>query len=150
MKKPIKLNKEIVNLLNPRLDDEFTAFAFYRDASNYLNNIGFFEAGKYFAKESEDELLHAKGIEQFLVNWNIQPELPSIPAQNNQFSGLVDIIEKSYEIEYALYESYEETSSKVFKLGDLCVFDFLKTYRSIQTKSVAEYSDMLNMLDGID
>jgi ferritin len=38
----------------------------------------------------------------------------------------------------------------IFKTGDLCVFDFLQFYRKTQTESVAQYSDMLNILDGVD
>ena len=48
MKKPVKLSSEIVNLLLPRLKDEFTAAYFYRAASNWCNNVGFFKAGTFF------------------------------------------------------------------------------------------------------
>jgi len=51
-------------------------------------------------------------------------------------------------MEYKLYEAYEETSMRIFKIGDLCVFDFLQSYRVGQKESVAEYSDKLNMLEG--
>jgi ferritin len=150
MKKPVKLSSEIVNLLLPRLKDEFTAAYFYRAASNWCNNVGFFKAGAFLAKESEDEFGHAKGIEDFLVNWNVTPELPTIAKPTLTFSNLSDVISQAYELEYALYEAYEETSMKIFKTGDLCVFDFLQKYRSIQTASVAEYSDKINVLEGIN
>jgi len=147
--KPTKLSPEVVNLLLPRLKDEFNAFYFYRSATNWCQNAGFFKAAKFFAKESEDELTHAKKIEDYLVDWNVIPALPVI-AQPIVFSGLYDIITKAYGIEYELYEAYEDTSSKIFKTGDLCVFDFLQFYRQTQKESVAEYSDKLNLLEGTE
>ena len=33
---------------------------------------------------------------------------------------------------------------------DICTFDFLQPLRAIQTKSVAEYSDKLNLLEGVE
>lgn len=150
MKKPVKLNSSIVSILEKRLSDEFTASFFYRDAANYLQGIGFSLAAKYFQRESMDELQHAARIEKFLVDWNVHPSLPEINAQENKFTDLEDVIERAYQLEYALYEAYEEDSVKIFKTGDMCVFDFLQHYRSIQTKSVAEFSDMLNILDGCD
>jgi len=150
MKKPVKLSDEVVNLLLPRLSDEFKAYYFYRSASNWCKNVGFFIAAEYFAKESNDELEHAKGIENFLVDWNISPKLPTIDAPEINFGGLAEIIDAAYKLEYDLYEEYEDTSAKIFKTGDLCVFDFLQKYRSIQQVSVAEYSDMINMLEGVD
>lgn len=150
MKKPEKLSNDVVNLLLERLADEFTAFYFYRAASNWCKNVGFFKAATFFANESDSEMKHAKGIEDYLVDWNIIPALAPIAKPPVEFKGLSDVISKSYEIEYDLYEEYEDTSMKIFKIGDLCVFDFLQEYRKIQKDSVAEYSDMINILDGID
>lgn len=150
MIKPEKLSLEIVNLLLPRLKDEYNAFYFYRSATNYCKNVGHFTASKFFKAESDDELLHAKGIEDLLVDFNITPNLPSIEKPPLQFKNLLDVIEQAYKIEYDLYEAYEETSIKVFKTGDLCVFDFLQTYRTIQKQSIAEYSDKLNVLEGVE
>lgn len=150
MKKPVKLPKEIVDLLLPRLADEYTAFYMYRAASNWCQNVGFMKAASYFKAESDDELVHARGIEDFLTQWNVIPELSKVDKPELEFGGLVEIIEKAYQIELDLYEAYEETSIKIFKEGDICAFDFLQKYRDIQTKSVAEYSDMINILEGCD
>jgi ferritin len=146
---PNKLDKDVVDLLLPRLKDEYNAFYFYRAASNWCQGVGYFKAAEFFAKESEDELGHAKKIEQYLVDWNVDPELPTVERPQIMFSGLMEVIESAYEIEYALYEDYEGTSKEMFK-KDLCVFDFLQEFRMLQKQSVAEYSDKLNMLEGVD
>lgn len=150
MKKPIKLSKDIVDMLLPRLQDEYNAFYLYRAASNWCQNVGFVKAAAYFKAESDDELTHARGIEDFLTLWNVIPELPNVDKPELEFNGLVNVIEKAYQIELDLYEAYEDTSAKILKTGDVCVFDFLKTYRDIQVKSVGEYSDMINVLEGCD
>lgn len=148
MKKPIQLSDEVVNLLLPRLEDEFKAFYFYRAASNWCENVGYKKAAKFFADESNTELQHAKGIEDFLVGWNVTPDLSTIAKPKTEFKTLVEVIEKAYDIEYELYEEYEATSVKAFKTGDISAFDMLQKYRTIQTDSVAEYSDMINLLEG--
>lgn len=151
MIKTEKLSKEVVNLLMPRLSDEFVAFYHYRAASNWCRNVGFEKAADFFAKESEEELEHAQGIERFIVDWNITPDLPKIEKPKTiEFTGLDQIIDLSYELEYNLYEAYEVTSVNIFKTGDICVFDFLQKYRTIQKESVIAYSDMINMLKGVN
>lgn len=146
--KPEKLSKEVVDLLLPRLKDEYTAFYFYNAAANYCKNVGYFKAAEFFSKESKDELEHAKGLENYIIDWNVTPILPVIEKPQVNFSGLYEILEKAYKLEYDLYEAYEETSEKLFKM-DLCVFDFLQKYRIKQNESVAEYSDKLNILEGV-
>lgn len=147
--KPHSLDKGVVDLLAPRHLDEMDAFYFYRAASNWCQGVGYFKAAEFFAAESQDELEHAGKIEKYLVDWNITVPLPSVPKPQVDFSGLLEILEEAYKIEYDLYEAYEETSKKLFNM-DLCTFDFLQQFRLIQTKSVAEYSDKLNLLEDVD
>ena len=147
--KPHSLDKGVVDLLAPRHLDEMDAFYFYRAASNWCQGVGYFKAAEFFAAESADELVHAGNIEKYLVDWNIIVPLPSIPKPQIEFSSLVEVIEEAYKIEYDLYEKYEETSMKIFDAKDVCTFDFLQQFRAIQTKSVAEYSDKLNLLEGV-
>jgi ferritin len=147
--KPHSLDKGVVDLLAPRHLDEMDAFYFYRAASNWCQGVGYFKAAEFFAAESQDELEHAAKIEKYLVDWNITVPLPTVPRPQVEFSGLLEVLEEAYKIEYDLYEAYEETSKKLFNM-DLCTFDFLQQFRLIQTKSVAEYSDKLNLLEDID
>lgn len=147
--KPHSLDKGVVDLLAPRHLDEMDAFYFYRAASNWCQGVGYFKAAEFFAAESQDELEHAAKIEKYLVDWNITVPLPTVPRPQVEFSGLLEVLEEAYKIEYDLYEAYEETSKKLFNM-DLCTFDFLQQFRLIQTKSVAEYSDKLNLLEDVD
>lgn len=150
MIKPVQLPKEVVNALTPRIGDEHKAFYFYKAASNWCNEKGYFKAAKFFAEESADELTHSEKLEKFIRDWNVIPELEAIEKPVLEFDGLVDIIEQAYQMEYDLYEAYEDTSKEVFKIGDLCAFDLLQEFRTIQKDSVAQYSDFLNQLELID
>jgi len=145
---PAQLPPDLVAILTPRLADEYKAFYYYRNASNWCANVGFELAAKYFAKESEDELGHAKRIEDFLVGWNVQPALP-VGGSSQQFTALTEIIDGAYTIERELYIAYNNASTKALATSP-AVFNFLAQFTEIQTASVAEYSDMLNKLKGVD
>lgn len=147
---PKKLSLDVVKLLLERLKDEYTAFYTYRAASNYLKNKGLNLASAYFAKESEDELTHAKKLEDFIVDWNVDVELPMIEKPQCEFKNLMEILETAYGLEYDLYNAYIETSAKIFDMGELQVYDFLNFFRDVQNTSVIEYSDMFNILEGVN
>jgi ferritin len=146
MSTPIKTPKTLadtsVKILTDRLGDEYTAHYFYRNATNWCAGIGYVKAAAFFAQEAENELEHAKGLQKYLVDWNVMPLLPTIKP-NVTFSDLIDIINKAYALEYALFESYNRDSKQLFNT-DLTTFDFLTSYRTGQTESVIEYSDLLN------
>lgn len=146
--KPYSLPLEIANLLSIKINDEYSAHYFYRQAANYCENVGYLKAAEYFKGESNEELEHAEGLQKYLTDWNVQPMLAPIQSPE-EVSGLVDILEKAYKMEYALYDEYEKISS-VILMKDLCTFDFLQKYRTIQRMAVAQYSTFLNQLDLID
>jgi len=147
--KPVKLSQEISNLLSEKIGEEYKAHYFYRQVANYCENIGYLKAAEYFNNEAGEELKHAEGLQKYLTDWNVQPVLaPVEPPQ--RVSGLVDAIEKAYVMEYELYEGYETLSMDILNKKDVCTFDFLQQYRTIQRLSVAEYSTFLNQLDTID
>lgn len=148
MKTPNKLPQEVVNLLTDRLMDEYDAMMFYRSAANWCENAGYSSIASFFQEEAKQEAEHAKGLEDYMVGWNVSPKLPRIDAPSTTFSSLVDVVEQSYDIEYDLYEQYEKISLDILK-KDPCTFDFLAKYRTIQTESVREYSDMLNELKAV-
>ena len=142
IKTPRTLNDVSVKILTDRLRDEYTAHYFYRNATNWCAGIGYMKAAAFFAAESESELEHAMDIQKFLVDWNVDPLLPSIKP-NIQFTDLIDIINKAYAMENGLFESYCKNSTELFA-RDINTFDFLTKYRGIQNDAVIEYSDLLN------
>ena len=148
--KPYKLEQPVVKLLEKTILEEYNAQYFYQAAANWCTEIGYMNAGKFFLSESNDELTHSQGLQEYLVSWNVVPMLPNIPKPQCEFKTLPEILENAYKMEYDLYEIYEEISNEIFKMGDACTFDFLKKYREIQRLAVAEYSDFLNKLELID
>jgi ferritin len=149
MIQPYKLPKEIVAALQVRLKDEYNAHFFYTSASNWCNDNGFLKAAEYFGIEAADELLHAKGIQEYLVNWNVVPDIAIVTSLKAEFTDLSNVIEKAYGIEFKLYQEYEAISRVIFQT-DLCTFDFLQKYREIQVKSVADYATKINILEGVE
>jgi ferritin len=148
VKKPKTLDKLVVSKLLERLKDEYDAMYFYTAAANWCQGKGYEEAANFFKKEAENEHDHARKVEKYITDWNVIFELPQIGLPDKDYESLVDVVEQAYDIEYALYEAYEETSKEMFSL-DLCTFDFLTEYRKGQTDSVIEYSDMLNEIETV-
>lgn len=144
-----KMDKEIVDVLTPCIKSEYDAFYFYRAAANWCRGEGFEKAASFFEGEANDELTHAKKLEDYITDWNVLPQLPPIPKPQISFSGLMEIITLAYEMEYELYELYEEVSDKVLKKGEHCTYDVLGFFRGVQNASVIEYSDKINMLEGV-
>ena len=145
---PKTLPQELVDRINSALAEEYTAHYFYRAAANWCQGVAYIKAAAFFEAEASTELEHAVKLQKYLVDWNCTPQLPTVKF-SGEFASLIDIVNKAYAIEYKLGDKYNEMSAEIFA-KHLPTFDFLQEFRTIQTESIAEYSDKLNAAQLID
>ena len=143
-----KLDSKTIQILTDRIKDEYIAHYYYRAASNWCQDKNYKKAAEFFKNEADDELTHAQGIQEYMVDFNIIPQIPQAPTSHS-FDSLVDIIYGAYKIELALMKEYNKNSHEVFE-SDITTFDFLKKYRKFQKDAVVEYNDLINAIDLID
>jgi len=143
-----KLDSKTIQILTDRIKDEYIAHYYYRAAANWCQDMNYKKAAEFFKNEADDELTHAKGIQEYMVDFNIIPEIPQAPTSHS-FDSLVDIIYGAYKIELALMKEYNKNSQELFT-SDITTFDFLKDYREFQKGAVVEYNDLINAIDLVD
>lgn len=145
---PVKLEEGIVAIFNERIGDEYTAHYFYRNAANWCKDKNYKKAASFFEAEANSELEHAKGLQDYLTQWNVYPTIPGAPTSGD-FSGLVDIINKAYEMEYGLFQKYSGDQKSMLQMHP-ATFNFIQKYVDIQNDAVGEYSDLLNAINLVD
>ena len=142
------LSDKVIQILIARIKDEYTAHYYYRAAANWCQDMNYKKAAEYFKNEADDELTHAKKLQEYMVDFNIQPDIPQAQTTHN-FSNLIEIIQGAYKIELDLMMKYNKSSQMVFA-DDLTTFDFLTEFREIQKNSVVEYNDLINASNLVD
>lgn len=145
---PKTLTSEIVDILNKAVAEEYAAHYFYRGAANWCQGVGYTKAAAFYAGEAAAELTHAEKLQKYIVDWNATPVLPSIKF-NGTFAHLIDVVNKSYAIEYQLGDKYMGWANQMFATH-LMTFNFLQEFVDLQNASIAEMSDLLNAAQLID
>jgi ferritin len=143
-----KLSDKTVSILTNRIKSEYEAHYYYRAATNWCRDMNYKKAAAFFENEANDELEHAKTLQEYMTDFNI---LPTIPAANTKhsFSNLIDIINGAYKMELELMNGYNKDSHDLFS-SDITTFDVLTKFRKIQKGAVIEYNDLINASDLID
>lgn len=145
---PQNLKSETEDILNSRLVDEYQAYYFYLNASNWCKGQGYVKAGSFFETESKHELEHASKLQAYLIDWNLEPKLPKVETQF-RFNNLIEIINEAYKLEFDLLQKYTNDSRSLL-VKDPNSFTFIQQFLTIQNDSVKEFSDLLNVLRLID
>jgi ferritin len=145
---PKTLDGGIVAALESRLKDEYTAHLIYKNAANWCKNVGYIKAASFFEAEAADELTHAQKLQDYMVQWNVLPQIPVSTVPNNMKS-LIDCINTAYNFEYNLLQSYSQIQMEVDGMHP-ATFNFVQEFVDIQNQSVADFSDLLNALMLVD
>ena len=142
------LSDKVIKILTDRIKDEYTAHYYYRAAANWCQDMNYSKAAEFFKSEALDELTHAQEVQEYMVDFNVQPEIPQAPTKHS-FKNLIEIINGAYEMELSLMKAYNSNSTDIFT-EDITTFDFLTKYREIQKGAVVEYNDLINASNLVD
>ena len=145
---PKTLDASIVSALESRLKDEYTAHLIYKNAANWCKNVGYVKAGAFFEAEAADELTHAQKLQDYMIQWNILPQIP-VATVPNTMKSLIDCVNASYTFEYGLLQSYSQIQLEVEGMHP-ATFNFVQEFVDIQNHSVGVFSDLLNALVLVD
>lgn len=137
-----KLSSKTIKILTDRIKDEYTAHYFYRAATNWCRDKNYKKAAEFFSNEADDELTHAKKIQEYMTDFNIIPQIPQAPI-DHKFDNLIEIVHGAYKMELGLMKAYNKDSQDLFS-EDITTFDFLTEFREIQKGAVVEYNDLIN------
>jgi ferritin len=143
-----KLEAKTIKILNNRIKDEYTAHYYYRAAANWCRDMNYKKAAAFFDGEADDELGHAKKLQEYMTDFNILPDIQTTTT-NHEFDNLIDIVHGAYKMELALMKDYNKDSQDLFS-DDITTFDVLTEFREIQKGAVVEYNDLINASNLVD
>ncbi len=145
---PKTLDGSIVSAMEARLKDEYTAHLIYKNAANWCKNVGYVKAAAFFEAEAADELTHAQKLQDYMIQWNVLPQIPVATIPNTNKS-LIDCINGAYTFEYNLLQSYSQIQLEVDGMHP-ATFNFIQEFVDIQNHSVGVFSDLLNAIVLVD
>jgi ferritin len=142
------LDDKTIKIITERIKDEYAAHYYYRAAANWCRDMNYKKAAEFFSNEADDELTHAKTLQEYMVDFNIIPEIPQAKIKH-EFNNLIDVVYGAYKMELGLMNSYNKNSQELFN-SDITTYDLFTKFRKIQKNAVVEYNDLINASNLID
>jgi len=141
------IQDEIITLLNYRIQQEELSSRIYLAMSVWLELHGFAGAGKLWKSYSEEERKHAQWSYQYLLDLNIQPNVPALEMPVQDFKGLQDIIIKSYSHEVEIALQCQQLAQHCQRLGDYMTLDFVQKFLREQVEELAKTNYWIDRLE---
>lgn len=132
------ISSECIEILQYRIEQEELSSRLYESMSLWLDDHGFTGAAKAWKKDAQDEMTHAQWAKDFLLDLGIQPKLPTLQAPQYVFTGLPDIIYKSYDHEVMVTEQCNELASHAMKYSNHLLYQLAMKYLKEQQEEMGK------------
>lgn len=141
------MKKEAIELLQWRIQQEQQSSKIYEQMAYVLEDKSFFGAAKLWKKYAAEELEHAEWAADYLLSFNVTPELRKLEQPVNDYPCLVDIINATLEHETLITQQCNDLVTKAQELGDhnLCTLGL--KYCEEQINEMAKAYNLVTLLD---
>ena len=139
------INKDTIDLLNYRIQQEQYSSKIYEQMYLFLQNESYINSAKVWKKFAEEELEHAELAKEYLMSFNIMPELMVIEEPINDFKDLADIIQKTYDHEVIVTQQCLDLTNKAMELKDWTLFALGQKYNEIQRIEMDEVNTLMDI-----
>lgn len=140
-------SKECIDILNFRIQQEEQSSRLYQSMSLWLNDNEFKGSAKSWAKDAEDEMKHAGWAKQYLLDMGIQPKIPALKEPLQSFTGLPDIIRKSYEHEIVVTQQCNELATHALKYNNHLLYQLAIKYLQEQQEELSRLQTDIDILE---
>lgn len=138
------IDEKVIKLLNYRIQQEQYSSKVYEQMSAWLQNASYLNSASVWSKFANEELEHAELAKNYLLSFNVMPELMVIDEPINDFTSLKDIIQKTFDHEVMVTEQCLELTGKAMEWKDWTLFALGQKYNEIQR---IEMDEVYNLVD---
>jgi ferritin len=140
------ITPKTIELLNYRINQEQKTSKEYEQMYLWLKDKAYFNAAQLWKKNYEDELNHASWAKDYLLSFNVMPELDSIPEPPNMFESFEEIVNKTLEIETETTMQCRALAKHALDEGDYNLLTLANKFNEEQIEELNSVYDLLNIL----
>lgn len=141
------ITEECIKYLNYRIEQEEYSARIYLSMSMWLDDNGYLNAAKLWKKYSDEEMLHANDAREYLLAMGVQPITPALSSPEQNFTGLPQIIEKSYEHEIEVTTQIKDLSTHALGMNDHMLYQLGLNYLKEQVEEHKKMQDLMDQLE---
>ena len=147
MDKSKLVKKEVVDLMNYRIQQEEFSSRLYEQISLWLNDKGYLNTSELYKKYSDEELKHAGWAKSYLLDYGITPCLMKLESPEMEISSLKDVFEATLEHELEVTRQCEELASKSLKDGNHVLYSLALKFCGEQQEEIGKALGNLDILE---
>lgn len=139
------IHDKSAQLINEQIGHEFAAFYQYTAVSTWLDAEALPELSKYFAKQAEEERMHAMKMVQFLGDTDRTVKFPALESPKSDFDSVEQVVQLAYDQEVQVTNQIKAIYDAAAAHNDRVTQNFLQWFLEEQVEEVASMDTLLKI-----
>ena len=141
------LSADLRKLLIAQIGNELAAHQLYLAIATYFERQSLDGWGKLFREQSIEEAQHAQKIIDFLIDNDIDFDLPALKATSTRFDSPAAAARKALESERTVAAQFDKAASVAVANGDHRGFQFLQWFIEEQVEEEAKLQHVVDLIE---
>ena len=139
------LDKETIDIMEFRIQQEHHSSRLYHAMELWFKDRGYNNLAKLYSKYVEDELVHMKWAESFLLDYNLKPKLKALPSPEMEFETPMDIFEETLLHEKLVTKQVEELTGFALSKKNFVLYALGLKYCAEQQEELGKSWDIISV-----
>jgi bacterioferritin B len=122
------ISKRLAELLVAQIESELTAHQNYQGISIYFRRQSLNRWGSLYHDQSVEEASHARKIIDFLIDQDVEFDLPPLPRAKTSFKSGLDAVKATLESERRVSAQFQLMAKAAVEEGDHTSLQFLQWF----------------------
>lgn len=140
------ISQKTIELLHQRIKAEEESSRLYEQFSLWLANESYISLAKLFKRYASEEMSHVGWAKDYLMSFNIIPELPSLDEPINLITNVLDIATKTLEHETLVTLQCRELYKHALEEGDYNLVTLAQKYNAEQVEEIDRANNLLSIV----
>jgi ferritin len=144
------ISDELYTLFIKQIGHEAQNNLLYQNIASYLIKIGLKNLGRYYKKAAEEELEHRNKLIDYLIDRNVDADIPTVEAIQIDTSSMLGIAQFTLEREEGTTANIKNMVTQSNLDMDYLAYEFLLSFLHLQRKEEAEAQNLVDNISGIE
>jgi ferritin len=141
------IDGDLRKMLIAQIGHEFSAHALYMGISVYFDQASLRRWAKFFRDQAIEEAQHGQKIMDFLVDNEIDFDLPALKAVSTRYKSALDAAQRALDSERQVAAQFDAMAAKAMSNGDHRSHQFLQWFIDEQVEEEAKIQAVIDLIE---
>lgn len=140
------ISQKMLDAINDQINFEYYSYWVYQAMTFKMDSMGLKIFTKWFQQQSDEEVIHAMKMSNYLLDQGAEVKLSSLEAPRNNYKDIEEIVQTALDHELEVTKRINKLMALARDEDDFATSAFMQWFVDEQVEEVATVNQLLDMV----